>query len=170
MIFIYYFFILVMLRGGFGSVCRLSSSLNGFGFVSSRTIGTTFIKRNYCTPGVVTNEFQPKLTVIGVGGGGGNAVNHMISSGMDGVHFIVCNTDVQALSQTLTPNRVRLGKELTKGLGAGAKPAIGEKAAEHDLEHILSLDSVKKANMVFVAAGMGGGTGTGAAPGRIILF
>ena len=111
------------------------------------------------------NEFQPKLTVIGVGGGGGNAVNHMISSGMEGVEFLVANTDVQALAQTLTPNRIRLGKELTKGLGAGAKPDIGRKAAEYDLEYILSLPSIKQANMVFIAAGMGGGTGTGAAPG-----
>ena len=116
------------------------------------------------------NEFQPKLAVIGVGGGGGNAVNHMIASGMEGVDFVVANTDVQALSQTLTSNRIRLGKELTKGLGAGAKPEIGEKAAEGDLQRILELPSIREANMVFVAAGMGGGTGTGAAPGNKMFF
>lgn len=111
-------------------------------------------------------EFQPKLSVIGVGGGGSNAVNHMIVSGMEGVEFVVANTDAQALSNTLTPNRIRLGKDLTKGLGAGAKPDVGEKAAEQDLQRILELPSIKDSNMIFVAAGMGGGTGTGAAPGK----
>ena len=122
-----------------------------------RTVAFCTTKR-FCS-----SEFQAKLAVIGVGGGGGNAVNHMITSGMEGVDFVVCNTDVQALSQMLTPHRVRLGKDLTKGLGAGAKPQIGQQAAEADLDEIMNLPSIQNANMVFVAAGMGGGTGTGAA-------
>lgn len=122
----------------------------------------------FCSTSVF--EFQPKLSVIGVGGGGSNAVNHMIVSGMEGVDFLVANTDAQALSNTLTPNRIRLGKELTKGLGAGAKPDVGEKAAEQDIKRILELPSIKNSNMIFVAAGMGGGTGTGAAPGTVYCF
>jgi cell division protein FtsZ len=103
-----------------------------------------------------------KILVIGVGGGGGNAVNTMISSNLDGVEFIIGNTDVQALEANLAPTKIQLGDHLTKGLGAGANPDIGRKAAEESIQ--LIADTVSGADMVFVTAGMGGGTGTGAAP------
>ena len=103
-----------------------------------------------------------KICVIGVGGGGGNAVNRMIESGMTGVDFIVMNTDLQALVKSKAQIKIQLGEKLTKGLGAGANPEIGEKAAAESHDEILQ--TVKGAEMVFVTAGMGGGTGTGAAP------
>ena len=103
-----------------------------------------------------------KICVIGVGGGGGNAVNRMIESGMTGVDFIVMNTDLQALVKSKAQIKIQLGEKLTKGLGAGANPEIGEKAASESHDEILQ--TVKGAEMVFVTAGMGGGTGTGAAP------
>jgi cell division protein FtsZ len=103
-----------------------------------------------------------KILVIGVGGGGGNAVNTMISSNLDGVEFIIGNTDVQALEANLAPTKIQLGDHLTKGLGAGANPDVGRKAAEESIQ--LIADTVSGADMVFVTAGMGGGTGTGAAP------
>src|SRR5688572_23610717 len=103
-----------------------------------------------------------KILVIGCGGGGGNAVNTMISSNLDGVEFIVGNTDVQALEANLAPTKIQLGDHLTKGLGAGANPDVGRKAAEESIQ--LIADTVSGADMVFVTAGMGGGTGTGAAP------
>lgn len=103
-----------------------------------------------------------KICVIGVGGGGGNAVNRMIESGMTGVDFIVMNTDLQALVKSKAQIKIQLGEKLTKGLGAGANPEIGEKAATESHDEILQ--TVKGAEMVFVTAGMGGGTGTGAAP------
>ncbi len=103
-----------------------------------------------------------KICVIGVGGGGGNAVNRMIESGMTGVDFIVMNTDLQALVKSKAQVKIQLGEKLTKGLGAGADPDIGEKAAMESHDEILQ--TVKGAEMVFVTAGMGGGTGTGAAP------
>lgn len=109
-----------------------------------------------------SNKLSPKITVIGVGGGGGNAVNNMISSGLEGCEFLVCNTDAQALSGSLCENKLQLGANVTGGLGAGSKPEVGKAAAEESLEEVLQyLDG---ANMVFVTAGMGGGTGTGAAP------
>ena len=103
------------------------------------------------------------IKVIGVGGGGGNAVNHMYSLGIDDVDFILCNTDMKALDQSPVPTKVQLGPNLTQGLGAGAKPEVGRDASQE------SIDEIKKAfgentQMVFVTAGMGGGTGTGAAP------
>ena len=103
-----------------------------------------------------------KICVIGVGGGGGNAVNRMIESGMTGVDFITMNTDLQALIQSKAPVKIQLGEKLTRGLGAGASPDIGEKAALESHDEILQ--TIKGAEMVFVTAGMGGGTGTGAAP------
>ena len=96
-----------------------------------------------------------KILVVGVGGGGGNAVNTMIASNLDGVEFIVGNTDVQALEANLAPTKIQLGDHLTKGLGAGANPDIGRKAAEESIQHIA--DTVTGADMVFVTAGMGGG-------------
>ena len=103
-----------------------------------------------------------RIKVIGVGGGGGNAVNHMIEAGVEGVEFIVANTDVQALRRSLAPYKIQLGSKLTKGLGAGANPAIGHQAAMEDTDKII--EALEGANMVFVTTGLGGGTGTGAAP------
>ena len=108
------------------------------------------------------SEIKPRITVIGIGGAGGNAVNNMISASLEGVEFIVANTDAQALGQSLADRRVQLGITVTQGLGAGARPEVGRQAAEEALPEILQL--LDGANMVFVTAGMGGGTGTGAAP------
>jgi cell division protein FtsZ len=103
-----------------------------------------------------------RIKVIGIGGGGSNAVNRMVRTGFKGVEFIVANTDVQALQESVAPIKVQLGEKLTKGLGAGADPAIGRAAALEDTERLL--EALDGADMVFVTAGMGGGTGTGAAP------
>lgn len=102
------------------------------------------------------------IKVIGVGGGGNNAVNRMIAAGLNGVEFISVNTDAQALMHSQAPYRIQIGEKLTKGLGAGANPEIGEKAAQESREEIIK--ALRGADMVFVTAGMGGGTGTGAAP------
>ncbi|WP_378951993.1 cell division protein FtsZ [Pelosinus sp. sgz500959] len=102
------------------------------------------------------------IKVIGVGGGGNNAVNRMIAAGLNGVEFISVNTDAQALMHSQAPVRIQIGEKLTKGLGAGANPDIGEKAAQESREEIIK--ALRGADMVFVTAGMGGGTGTGAAP------
>ena len=110
----------------------------------------------------VTHELKPRITVIGVGGAGGNAVNNMITSHLEGVEFVVANTDAQALAQSLTERRIQLGAHITSGLGAGSRPDVGKAAAEEVLEEIL--DQLEGSNMAFIAAGMGGGTGTGAAP------
>ena len=103
-----------------------------------------------------------KIKVVGVGGGGNNAVNRMIKAGVQGVEFIVANTDVQALNDSKAPIKIQLGSKLTRGLGAGSNPEIGRKAALEDYEKIL--DVLEGADMVFVTTGLGGGTGTGAAP------
>jgi cell division protein FtsZ len=108
------------------------------------------------------NTTGAKIKVIGVGGGGCNAVNTMIKSGLSGVEFIVANTDSQALAANLAGTKIQLGTDLTKGLGAGANPEVGRKAALDDYERLS--DVIDGADMVFVTAGMGGGTGTGAAP------
>jgi cell division protein FtsZ len=102
------------------------------------------------------------IKVIGVGGCGGNAVDHMIEQGVQGVEFIVINTDAQALKRSKARTQLQIGANITKGLGAGAKPSIGQAAAEEDRERIKEM--VTGANMIFITAGMGGGTGTGAAP------
>ena len=110
-------------------------------------------------------DAQPQgavIKVIGVGGCGGNAVDHMIEQGVQGVEFITINTDAQALKRSKALTQLQIGSALTKGLGAGAKPEIGQAAAEEDRERIAEI--IKGANMVFITAGMGGGTGTGAAP------
>jgi len=107
-------------------------------------------------------ELRPRITVFGVGGAGGNAVNNMIEKQLDGVTFVVANTDAQALAQSRADSRVQLGPKVTEGLGAGAKPAIGAQAAEETIEDIV--DHLMGAHMCFITAGMGGGTGTGAAP------
>jgi cell division protein FtsZ len=103
-----------------------------------------------------------KILVIGVGGGGGNAVNTMISGNLDGVEFVAANTDLQALEANMAPHKIPLGNALTKGLGAGANPDVGRRSAEETIQQIA--DAISGADMVFVTGGMGGGTGTGAAP------
>ncbi len=112
----------------------------------------------------INPEFIPgaRIKVIGVGGAGVNAVNRMISEGIQGVEFVSVNTDAQQLANSLAPHKVNIGLNLTKGLGAGANPDIGRKAAEEDVESIKHV--LKDADMVFISAGMGGGTGTGGAP------
>ena len=102
------------------------------------------------------------IRVIGVGGGGSNAVNRMIRAELMGVEFIAVNTDAQALLQSDAPNKIRIGDKITRGLGAGGDPSIGQRAAEEDSEKIA--DSLRDSDMVFITAGKGGGTGTGAAP------
>ncbi len=109
-------------------------------------------------PGVTPADIK----VIGVGGGGGNAVNRMIKAGLGGVEFWAMNTDVQVLDMSLAENKIRIGSKLTNGLGAGGNPEKGEKSAEETRDEIVN--AIGKADMVFVTAGMGGGTGTGAAP------
>ncbi len=106
-------------------------------------------------------DLKPRIIVIGVGGAGGNAINNMIASGLNGVEYIAANTDAQALSGSSAEQRIQLGVNLTEGLGAGSKPEIGEAAAEEAIEDIRS--QISGAHMVFIAGGMGGGTGTGAA-------
>jgi cell division protein FtsZ len=103
-----------------------------------------------------------KLKVIGAGGAGGNAVNRMIGAGLRGVEFIAANTDLQALNQSLAPNRIQIGAGATRGLGSGGDPSQGRRAAEEDEQVIL--DALSDSDMVFITAGMGGGTGTGSAP------
>ena len=106
-------------------------------------------------------DLKPRITVIGVGGAGGNAINNMIAAGLTGVNFVVANTDAQALSLSSTEQRIQLGVNLTEGMGAGSKPEIGEAAAEEAVDDIRA--QVSGSHMLFIAAGMGGGTGTGAA-------
>ena len=103
-----------------------------------------------------------KIVVFGVGGGGGNALNHIIESNVQGVDFVAANTDARALDQNLAPNKIILGEALTRGLGAGANPAVGTNAAKESIDRIK--EYIAGADMLFVTAGMGGGTGTGAAP------
>jgi len=115
---------------------------------------------NLSLPG--QDDLKPRITVFGVGGAGGNAVNNMIDKALDGVDFVVANTDAQALSQSQAESRVQLGVKVTEGLGAGAKASIGAAAAEESIEAIV--DHLAGSHMCFITAGMGGGTGTGAAP------
>ena len=107
-------------------------------------------------------ELQPRITVFGIGGAGGNAVDNMIAKDLDGVEFVVANTDAQALQHSQARSRVQLGVKVTEGLGAGSKPTVGAAAAEESIEQII--DHLAGAHMCFITAGMGGGTGTGAAP------
>lgn len=111
---------------------------------------------------VMTHELKPRIVVFGVGGAGGNAVDNMIEANLQGVEFVVANTDAQALARSKTERRIQLGPDTTGGLGAGARPDVGEAAAEESLQELSEF--LDGAHMVFVAAGMGGGTGTGAAP------
>ena len=108
------------------------------------------------------DQLTARIKVIGVGGGGGNAVNRMIQAGIKGIEFMVANTDVQAMRNSLAPVKLQIGGKLTKGLGAGANPEIGKQAALEDTDRIL--EALSGADMIFITTGMGGGTGTGAAP------
>jgi cell division protein FtsZ len=117
---------------------------------------------NLTIPAHQHTDFTPRITVVGVGGGGTNAVNNMVTMGLDGVEFLVANTDAQSLVHSKADRRVQLGPHLTQGLGAGAKPEIGRAAAEEATEDLAR--HLEGSHMVFVTAGMGGGTGTGAAP------
>ncbi|MBR0661264.1 cell division protein FtsZ [Neoroseomonas oryzicola] len=117
---------------------------------------------NLTVPQSAHTDFSPRITVVGVGGGGTNAVNNMIAMGLDGVEFLVANTDSQSLFHSRAERRVQLGPHLTQGLGAGAKPEIGRAAAEEAMEEIAR--HIEGVHMIFITAGMGGGTGTGAAP------
>ena len=117
---------------------------------------------NLSVPRNSSQELKPRITVFGVGGAGGNAVNNMIRAKLEGVEFVVANTDAQALSQSLAERRIQLGLGVTQGLGAGSRPDTGRVAAEEAIHELL--DALSGAHMVFIAAGMGGGTGTGAAP------
>jgi cell division protein FtsZ len=107
-------------------------------------------------------DLKPRITVFGVGGAGGNAVNNMIDQQLDGCEFVVANTDAQALAQSRATSKIQMGARVTEGLGAGARPAVGASAAEESIEDIV--DHLAGAHMAFITAGMGGGTGTGAAP------
>ena len=112
----------------------------------------------------IDNEYESEvqIKVIGVGGGGGNAVNTMIAAGMQGAEFIVVNTDKQVLVNSQATHKIQIGEKSTKGQGAGGRPEVGEKAAEESREDLTQI--LKGTDMVFITAGMGGGTGTGAAP------
>ena len=114
------------------------------------------------TSHVPLNTALPKIVVLGLGGGGSNAINRMIESGMQGVTFIAANTDAQSLANNLAPNKIQLGPKFTRGLGAGGLPVVGENAAEESTKELASL--LHGADMVFLTAGMGGGTGTGSIP------
>src|SRR6476469_7369245 len=107
-------------------------------------------------------ELKARIIVLGVGGAGGNAVNNMIEAGLEGVEFIVANTDAQALTMSKARRIIQMGRQVTEGLGAGAQPDVGRAAAEEAIDTIR--DHLTGAHMVFITAGMGGGTGTGAAP------
>ncbi len=107
-------------------------------------------------------ELKPRIIVVGVGGAGGNAVNNMISANLEGVEFVVANTDAQAITNSLAERRIQLGLQVTAGLGAGARPDVGRAAAEEAYDEIV--EHLRSSHMAFIAAGMGGGTGTGAAP------
>ena len=109
-----------------------------------------------------TTELRPRIVVFGVGGAGGNAVNNMIESSLEGVDFVVANTDAQALTRSKSDKRIQMGAAITEGLGAGARPEVGEQSAEDSIDDIR--EHLAGAHMVFITAGMGGGTGTGAGP------
>ncbi|MBT7512434.1 MAG: cell division protein FtsZ, partial [Rhodospirillaceae bacterium] len=109
-----------------------------------------------------SQELKPRITVVGVGGAGGNAVNNMIESSLEGVDFVVANTDAQALGLSRADRRIQLGLSTTQGLGSGSRPEVGRAAAEEAMDEVL--EHLKGSHMAFIAAGMGGGTGTGGAP------
>ncbi len=132
------------------------------GLQFGQTLDSRGIHREETRSDIIVPGSVAKIKVIGVGGGGGNAVNRMIASEVTGVEFWSINTDAQALAQASAPKRLQMGQKLTRGLGAGGNPAIGQKAAEESRDEIAH--ALENADLVFITAGMGGGTGTGAAP------
>jgi cell division protein FtsZ len=132
------------------------------GLQFGQTLDSRGIPREETRSDIIVPGSVAKIKVIGVGGGGGNAVNRMIASEVTGVEFWSINTDAQALAQASAPKRLQMGQKLTRGLGAGGNPAIGQKAAEESRDEIAH--ALENADLVFITAGMGGGTGTGAAP------
>ena len=114
------------------------------------------------TPEAKQPTLAPRIMVVGVGGAGTNAVNNMINAGLEGVDFLVCNTDAQALEHSYAPHKIQLGKTVTGGLGAGTKPDVGRAAAEESIDDVMQY--LAGAHMVFITSGMGGGTGTGVSP------
>ncbi|EGC28704.1 mitochondrial cell division protein [Dictyostelium purpureum] len=135
-----------------------NSSINNEGVNHNNNNKTT----NINISNVTLELFQPKISVVGVGGGGGNAINHMISNDLNGVKFYVCNTDHQDLIKSKSINKIQLGPELTRGHGAGANPSKGRLAAEESKNQIIH--SFGDSDLLFLAAGLGGGTGTGSSP------
>ncbi|XP_009765135.1 cell division protein FtsZ homolog 1, chloroplastic-like [Nicotiana sylvestris] len=145
----------------------LSSSSNSLSFYHSTRFTQCFSPKSLCKRqrrrfSICSSLSSAKIKVVGVGGGGNNAVNRMIGSGLQGVDFYAVNTDAQALLQSTVENPIQIGELLTRGLGTGGNPLLGEQAAEESKEHIAN--ALKGSDMVFITAGMGGGTGSGAAP------
>lgn len=145
-----------------GKVVAYSSPFNNAGHPDSLSNGREPLTGEMLLNGDTVPSNIAKIKVIGVGGGGCNAVNRMISSGVSGIEFWTVNTDAQALGNVSTENALPIGQKLTRGLGAGGNPAIGQKAAEESRDEIAA--ALEEADLVFITAGMGGGTGTGAAP------
>ncbi|MEO1298921.1 MAG: cell division protein FtsZ, partial [Cyanobacteria bacterium J06636_16] len=136
--------------------------IGGSGYVDHASSKPRVVPREMLLNGETVPSNIAKIKVIGVGGGGCNAVNRMIDSGVSGIEFWTVNTDAQALANVATDNTLQIGQKLTRGLGAGGNPAIGQKAAEESRDEVAA--SLEEADLVFITAGMGGGTGTGAAP------
>ena len=111
---------------------------------------------------LVEDTYSAKIRVVGIGGGGGNALNRMIEAGIEGVDFIAVNTDLQALNNNKAPNKIQIGNQLTKGLGSGGRPDVGKQAAMEDQDKLAGI--LEGSDMVFLTAGLGGGTGTGSTP------
>lgn len=149
-------------QSGFSLTAPPTSPFNN----SGAHFGQNYDSRSIAGDGDLIDDIVPgriaNIKVIGVGGGGGNAINRMIASGITGVEFWSINTDAQALTQSAAPRRLQIGQKLTRGLGAGGNPAIGQKAAEESRDEITA--ALQDSDLVFITAGMGGGTGTGAAP------
>ncbi|WP_446856308.1 MULTISPECIES: cell division protein FtsZ [unclassified Phormidesmis] len=149
-------------QSGFSSIADNSNSFGNSSLYLSQNSSLKGMPGEDLRSGDIVPGSIAKIKVIGVGGGGGNAVNRMIASDVSGVEFWTVNTDAQALAQAAAPKRLQVGQKLTRGLGAGGNPAIGQKAAEESRDEIAT--ALEHADLVFITAGMGGGTGTGAAP------
>lgn len=149
-------------QSDFSVVTQSSNPFSNSGVYLARTRGSDSIPTEEHRRGDIVPSSTAKIKVVGVGGGGGNAVNRMIASNVSGVEFWAINTDAQALTQSASSKRLQMGQKLTRGLGAGGNPAIGQKAAEESRDEITV--ALEDSDLVFITAGMGGGTGTGAAP------
>lgn len=149
-------------QSGFPATVDNSNPFGNSGFYLGQTNSVKGMPGEDSRSGEIVPSTIARIKVIGVGGGGGNAINRMIASDVSGVEFWTINTDAQALSQSSAPKRLQIGQKLTRGLGAGGNPAIGQKAAEESRDEIAQ--ALGQCDLVFITAGMGGGTGTGAAP------